>query len=556
MTRRGIVVRGGLAFVAAVVSLAALCQNPPSEGASAGARALIDKGQYADGLKVAEEAVKGAPSDPALRMCQVDALLGLHRDLEARQVALSNVSLGPGFRFKAGVATAKFGRVADAVEMWKPLYGQKDWAGPAYAESVQSLVAVGSEKQAKLLLAEAMQKVPAPSAELLKLNLMLDMGRESELSALARLKAVDPVNAAKYESLEKLYNAAGGELRQESFEGKLPAVIDLKEKSERNDASTMSWGGPPGSAGGGPGGGNGAATHSSTQGYGAGPKNTSGSEGAKSAPMFAPGRVLVQARINGEKAQPMALDTATSTVLIAPKFAKDLNLQRLGPGEYDGVGLAAPVSTDWVLIKELKVGPLTFKNVPALIIDEKTDYWKDTAGVIPMWMFRHYGIHYDRRHNKLTLLPPGTSPDEALAAGNAQIPTLQIRVLWFGAVPYLETRIQSKPGCYLKVATLTFGTYVEDRRAEDLGVTQRNSGGGIPKERGLFSIYSSAVADNVTLDLGSTRINLPTVLVANLCPDCEVDCSGILGRNILDLFDMYFDYSAGMLSLKGYEKGK
>ncbi len=292
------------------------------------------------------------------------------------------------------------------------------------------------------------------------------------------------------------------------------------------------------------------------QGYGAGPKNTSGSEGAKSAPMFAPGRVLVQARINGEKAQPMALDTATPTVLIAPKTAKELNLQRLGPGKYGGVGLTAPVSTDWVLLKELKVGPLTFKNVPALIIDEKTDYWKDTAGVVPMWMFRHYGIHYDRRHNKMTLLPPGTSQDEAFGAGNAQIPTIQIHTLWFGAEPYLETRIQSKPSCYMKVGTLTFGTYIEDRRADDLGVPQRNSGGGIPKERGLFNIFNSAVADNVTLDLGSTRINLPTVLVANLCPDCEVDCSGLLGRNILDLFDMYFDYSTGMLSLRGYEKGK
>lgn len=400
-------------------------------------------------------------------------------------------------------------------------------------------------------MAEAMQKVPAPTAELLKANLLLDMGKESGLSTLARLKSVDSANAAKYDALSKVYAAAEGGLCQESLEGKLPSVIDLKEKSERSETATMNWGGPP----------TGSSTTSlapsnsairgGSQGYGAGPKNTSGTEGAKTNVMFAPGRVLVQARINGEKAEPMAIDTATPTVLIAPKRAKSLNLQILGPGEYGGVGLTAPVSTDWVLIKELKVGPVTFKNVPALIIDEKTDFWKDTSGVIPMLMFRHYGLHYDRRHSKLTLLSPGTSPDEALGTGN-----VQMRALWLGAVPYLETRIQSKPGCFMKVATLTYGSYVEDRRAEDLGVTQRNSRAGIPKERGLFNIFSSAVADNVTLDLGSTRINLPTVLVADLCPDCQVDCSGLLGRNILDLFDMYIDYSTGMLSLKGYEKGR
>ncbi len=195
MKRNGTILHVALALVAALLSFAALCQNPPAEGASVAARALIDKGQFADALKVVDEAIKGAPSDPALRMCQVDALLGLHRVLEARQVALSNISLGPGFKFKAGVATAKFGRVMDAVEMWKPLYGDKDWASPAYAESVQALLAVGNEKQAKLLMAEALQKVSEPTAELLKTDLMLDTGKESGLSTLARLKAVDPVNA-------------------------------------------------------------------------------------------------------------------------------------------------------------------------------------------------------------------------------------------------------------------------------------------------------------------------------------------------------------------------
>jgi hypothetical protein len=516
-----------------------------------GIQKLLDAGKYSEALAAVEPAVKADPANAALRMCQVDALLGLDRPLEARSAALSSMAMGPGFRYKAGVATADFGQVLPAIELWRPLYADKDWSGPAYADSVKGLLAVGKEAEAKALLAEALQKVSPPNSALLKLSLSMETSKAACLSTLDKLKTVDPVSAAQYESLAKLYGASEGDLRQESFEGKLPVIIDLKEKSERTDTPTFNWGGS-GSAGSLPSETpSSSAVRSGTSGYGTGAKDKAGNEGAKTANLVSSGRVLVQAGINGAKPEPMVLDSSAPTLMLAPKYAQKWNIQPLAPGEYTGVGLSSPVASNWVLVKELKVGPLTFRNVPALLIDPKTEYWNDTAGVIPMWMFRHYALHYDRRHNKLTLFAPGTSPDEAMGAGS-----VQMRTLWYGAVPYLETRIQNNPGCYLEVSTIIFGTYVEDRRAAALSVVSRINKGGFLKERGLYGIFTSTVADNVTLDLGTARINLPTVLVSNLCPDAEVNCAGVLGRNILDLFDMYFDYSAGTLNMKGYEKWK
>lgn len=520
-------------------------------GAAAGARKLVDEGKFAEALALTEPALKADPSNPDVRMCQVDALLGLDRPVEARSLALSSMSMGPGFRYKAGVATANFGLPLPAIELWKPLFADPNWAGPAYESSVQGLLAIGKEAEAKALLAGALQKVSPPTVGLLKLSLTIETAKASLLAALDKLKTVDPASAVQYDALAKLYGSSEGDLRQESFEGKLPVVIDLKEKSERTDTPTFNWGGS-GNTGSLPSETpSNSAVRSGTSGYGSGAKSKAGNEGAKTANLVSPGRVLVQVSFNGGRPEPVALDSATSVLMLAPKFAQKLNLQRLAPGEYCGVGLTTPVVSEWVLVKEMKVGPLTFRNVPALIIDPKTEYWTDTAGIIPMWMFRHYGIHYDRRHNKLTLMAQGTTPEEAMGTGS-----IQIRTLWYGANPYLETRIQNNPACYLKVATLNFGTYVEERRAEALGLVQRVNKGGFLKERGSYNIFSSTVADNATLDLGTARINLPTVLVANLCPDCEVDCAGVLGRNILDLFDMYFDYSSGTLSLKGYEKWK
>jgi hypothetical protein len=247
----------------------------------------------------------------------------------------------------------------------------------------------------------------------------------------------------------------------------------------------------------------------------------------------------------------MVLDSGIDTVLLSSRVAKKLDLQPVGPGEYAGTGLPAPVASKWFLLKEIQVGPLTFRNVPALVIDEKTEFWKETGGILPLWLFRSYGIHYDRRHGKLELLPSGTSPDQVLGQGVSRL-----KVLWLGRRPYLETRVQNRPVCYLLLANNVIATYLEERRLGDLGVTLQTSKYGTQQARGHFGIILSGIADDVTINLGPTRINLPTVHAADLCPDCGVECSGILGRNVLDLFDVYIDYPAGVLALKGYEKGR
>ena len=69
-----------------------------------------------------------------------------------------------------------------------------------------------------------------------------------------------------------------------------------------------------------------------------------------------------------------------------------------------------------------------------------------------------------------------------------------------------------------------------------------------------MGIIQSGVADNGSVTLGPTRIQMPTILVGSLYPDDAVECSGVVGRNLLDLFEVYFDCQAGVLALKGYER--
>lgn len=542
-----------VASLAWCAAIAAPAQAPAGPSpAAAEARTMLDRGQYVEALARAEAALTPDSADAGLWLCKVDALLGLHRNLEARQVALAKASLSPALRFKAGVCALEFGRVQEALDLWKPLFGDKDWAEASYRESVLALVASGREAEGKALLAEALRNVPGSPVSLLHACLFLDPSLASGKASAEKLKAADPANAARYDVLLKVYEAAGGDLYQETLEKKLPAEVAVKEKTERQETTALSWSesntqvpvSTPGAA-------SEANFSSGTQNYMPTYTDTAAAEGGKTGTLSAPPRAVVGARINGQREELMVLDSGRRLALVSPKVAKKLKLQRLGPGEYRGVGLQAAVPSQWVLLKEVRVGPVAFGNVPALVIDENTEHWKETGGVLPLWLFRKYGLHYDRRHGKLELFPSGTPPAQVLGAG-----AFQAKVLWFDGRPFIETRIQDKPGCYMALQTATVGTYLEERRLADLGVSVKTSRYGSQRERGLFGLFSSGVADNVTLYLGPTRINLPTVLVADLHPDAGVDCWGIVGRNLLDLFDLYVDYPAGVLAFKGYEKGR
>jgi tetratricopeptide (TPR) repeat protein len=533
-----------------LVETSTLSQAPSS--ASVEARSLMDRGLYVEALARAEAALTPDSADAGLWLCKVDALLGLHRNMEARQVALAKAALSPALRFKAGVCALEFGRVQEALDHWNPLYADKDWAESSYRESVLALAAVGNEAEARALLAEALQKVPGSPVSLLHLCFFLDPSLAGGTAAAEKLKVADTANAARYDVLLRMYAAAGGDLYQETLEKKLPAEIVVKEKTERQETTALSWSesntqvpvSTPGAA-------SEANFSSGTQNYMPTYTDTSAAEGGKTGTLSAPPRAVVGAKINGQREELMVLDSSRRLTLVSSRVAKKLNLQRLGPGAYRGVGLQASVPSEWVLLKEVRVGPVTFANVPALVIDEKTEHWKETGGVLPLWLFRRYGLHYDRRHGKLELVPSGTPPAQVLGPGS-----FQAKVLWFDGRPFIETRIQDKPGCYMALQTATVGTYLEQRRLADLGVSLKTSRYGSQRERGLFGLFSSGVADNVTIYLGTTRINLPTVLVADLHPDAGVDCWGIVGRNLLDLFDVYVDYPANVLAFRGYEKGR
>ena len=47
---------------------------------------------------------------------------------------------------------------------------------------------------------------------------------------------------------------------------------------------------------------------------------------------------------------------------------------------------------------------------------------------------------------------------------------------------------------------------------------------------------------------------MPTAMVKELEGFSEIDCQALLGRDLLDNFQMYFDYSSNTVAFKAYDK--
>ena len=76
---------------------------------------------------------------------------------------------------------------------------------------------------------------------------------------------------------------------------------------------------------------------------------------------------------------------------------------------------------------------------------------------------------------------------------------------------------------------------------------------------GLIRVWTNqpvGVAKEVHLVVAGAQIDMPKVSVVDVGQGFGIDCYGILGRSVLDLFILYFDYSKGVVAAKEYRKSK
>ncbi len=406
--------------------------------------------------------------------------------------------------------------VPQAVQVWSALYPCPDaeWSVRAYRASAQAQLSIGKEAEARKLVEEALAKWPTPTQAMARLALEVTPDAAAASKVIGKVIASNPANKDDWEALGQMVASASGGFFEEAPAGDNPLVIPIKEKSERVNIPTFN----------------------------------EGDKYATNVTLSSGSRVSVPVSVGGKK-QWMLLDSGPNVVLLTSNYAKDLGLKPVATAEYLGLGYEGAKKSNWVMIPLIKVGELEFKNVPAMIIDKDSDFWKELGGILPLSMFRHHAVLYDRRHGKLTLYPSGTKAEAVM--GDKLYPQ---KSLWFYGKPFVMAQLKDRQNLPFLMDTGADSTYIAAEFAQDLGITVNSGKYRSQYSRGLSGGFLSGTADQVEVQLGGARFPLAQVMVTELGQGYPVPCYGLVGRNIIDNFTVFFDYASNALVMKAYDR--
>ncbi|MEJ2368610.1 MAG: aspartyl protease family protein [Acidobacteriota bacterium] len=502
-------------FVALLVLGSPSPQSGPQKSKDQSIEQLMDSNQYDLALQKVREELKRNPGNLDYKSLEIRAMMGLRQDLPAAREALKLAAQHPErpeFRFLAGLCAFHLGYYSQAVNTWSRLYSTKGWAATALHYSVLAYTATGKTKEARDLLEKSLPKFKPVPTTLADDWAGLEPKASEVLRVLDAAKGDNSEDQAYLDNLKKLYQAVGkGSICELASMPSKPVTIKLKERSERLDTPGMAWGST-------------ADMHTTTS-------------------------VVIPVSIDGNKEDWLALDSGSDEVFLPEGLADDLHLQTVSSAIFQGLGEKGQIETRKVLIKSLKVGAVTFRNVPAKLIPKNADFW-NKRGIIPLSLFKDFAILYDRRHGELGLYPSGTKPEAAWGEG-----TQPLKSLWLYGMPFVEVTVNQHKGAYLRVDTGGYASFFSSRHTGELGINVNTGKFSASHGVGLSGSFSAGVAENVPIVLGRSAINMRTTQVMDMGGDTPLfDQFGILGRDVLDLFEIFFDYHHNVVALKSYEK--
>lgn len=559
------------ALVTCIAMLAPAQQSPPAAESpsqlpsppDAAAKALKE-GRYGDALKFAEQVAAQNPQALEPQAAKVDALMGLRRYRDAGNLAWQLANQHPDkpeLRYKAGLSAFRFGAYPASEKAWAVLSQTPGWSALGYHLGVQCFLARGQRDRGLALLKEALTLVSPPSQALMDDLLMSETDPKIVLPVLDAYLKTQVRDIEFYAAQRTLCAAAGDRLLCQADEAQTgpnptartqprtggmssqvfvdPLSLSLIERRpihQESEGGTFPQTNAPD-----------LATVSPTLQQAAESQGIAGGDaGRRNASVYS--SVVLPIVINDGTVQEAILDTGSSFMTVSRETARELKLQPLSIGQDAGLGGPAGAKTEWVLLQKVRIGPLTFHNVPATLIAKGSDF-RAKSSVVPISLFRDWAVHYDRQSDLLKFYPSGTDPEKVMGKGTFKVPSL-----WFRGKPCVYTKIKEAVGLLCQLDTGAYATTVATEHAAQIDVHPNTEKYKNQTVLSATGVVSSGVAEKVRVSFGSANFNLTTVQVLPLNLDTELTpVYGNVGREILDLFEIFFDYRQNTVAFKAYK---
>jgi hypothetical protein len=199
------------------------------------------------------------------------------------------------------------------------------------------------------------------------------------------------------------------------------------------------------------------------------------------------------------------------------------------------------------------VGPLEYKNIPLDIVDENSI--ADRDGIIGTDVFDDFLITLDFVARKVLLQPLTPRPGEQPGEPTDRQVTAELKgfvpVYRFGHMLLLPVRVGTHPPGLFLLDTGAASNLVSNNFARDITKVNRDHN---VRVQGLSGDVKEVFnADRMELEFAGFRQKNYDMLAfdfSSLNRSTGTELSGVLGRTILDLFTITFDYRDGMIKLE------
>jgi hypothetical protein len=221
----------------------------------------------------------------------------------------------------------------------------------------------------------------------------------------------------------------------------------------------------------------------------------------------------------------MALDTTRREVLVGPSMAR-----KLGIAAGDG---------DLTVLPPFRLGAIAFDGIPARRANSDELPRDSVDGVLPLVLLRGFRIRWEPKAGRLTLDAEGSNPGEAPGAG-----AFVVHCQWPEGALCLSVSLQDR------VTGLMVLDASAMRSLFDLTAAQR---AGLPfrpwADVRRNEILKGGLAEQARLRIGQAEVTVLSARVVEMEDRLPAGCLGIIGQEILNLFDFSFEPGAPNITL-------
>lgn len=473
----------------------------------------LDQERFSEGLDLAQLALERYPRNLDLQYAEALCLAGLHRYVEAVDRLELLAERNPGrhdIRFTYADCLFYMGKTEGALREYARFYTDPVSREAAYVRSVKLHLATGQEAKARNVLAEGLARLNGSSEDLLRFQLDLENHAPEALEIIRKLLPYDREGARGFAALEQLYTAAGDAhlFQQDPLPGGGGVVVPLERHMDPRDSTTVGIAG-----------------------------NDSFRLSEPPTPVL-----TCPVSINGSATEWLMLDSGSPLVFLSPVFAETLHLEPVAGTQYRGLGQEGERESAWVIVDELKVGPVTFRKIPAVLLDRSASFWNTTPGIIPLSLFNKQAIVYDPDEPSLTLYPSGTDPEQVLGDGE-----FRVRALWLKGCPFAQAKVAGHEELYFLVDTGSFPTILARSLYPSLALKTTSAKADRGYQAGLSGGFSYLTAYDVRFCISRSCTTLSSAQVTPVGLRYGIPAAGLMGRSVLDRYRIFFDYTHNAL---------